>query len=151
MTNLKDIKNRIKSVESTKKITRAMKMVAAAKVKKAENTVKASRPFTAELNNMFRKLLNSVGSYSASTLKIKSAVEKSVIQQGRVLFFLDHFGKPVLHRLLFRFENIGIIPVYPHKQAAERERDRGDECPEFLLPDAESCGGGAAGAGRYRR
>ena len=75
MTNLKDIKNRIKSVESTKKITRAMKMVAAAKVKKAENTVKASRPFTAELNNMFRKLLNSVGSYSASTLKIKSAVD----------------------------------------------------------------------------
>ena len=35
MANLKDIKNRIKSVESTKKITRAMKMVAAAKVKKS--------------------------------------------------------------------------------------------------------------------
>ena len=75
MSNLKDIKNRIKSVESTKKITRAMKMVAAAKVKKAESTVKASRPFTAELNGMFRKLLNSVGTYSATTLKIKSAVD----------------------------------------------------------------------------
>ena len=75
MTNLKDIKNRIKSVESTKKITRAMKMVAAAKVKKAENTVKASRPFTAELNNMFKKLLNSVGSYSSSSLKIKAAID----------------------------------------------------------------------------
>lgn len=75
MANLKDIKNRIKSVESTKKITRAMKMVAAAKVKKAESTVKASRPFTAELNSMFKKLLNSVGSYSAATLKIKSAVD----------------------------------------------------------------------------
>ena len=75
MTNLKDIKNRIKSVESTKKITRAMKMVAAARVKRAENTVKASRPFTAELNSMFKKLLNSVGSYSAETLKIKSAID----------------------------------------------------------------------------
>ena len=75
MTNLKDIKNRIQSVESTKKITRAMKMVAAARVKKAENTVKASRPFTAELNTMFKKLLNSVGTYSASTLKIKSALD----------------------------------------------------------------------------
>lgn len=50
-------------------------MVAAARVKKAENTVKASRPFTAELNTMFKKLLNSVGTYSASTLKIKSAVD----------------------------------------------------------------------------
>lgn len=75
MTNLKDIKNRIQSVESTKKITRAMKMVAAARVKKAENTVKASRPFTAELNTMFKKLLNSVGTYSASTLKIKLAID----------------------------------------------------------------------------
>ena len=75
MGNLKDIKNRIKSVESTKKITRAMKMVAAAKVKKAENTVKMSRPFTNELTAMFKKLLMSVGSYSAQSLKIKSPID----------------------------------------------------------------------------
>ena len=75
MTGLKDIKNRIQSIESTQKITRAMKMVAAAKVKKAENTVKASRPFTAELNSMFKKLLYSVGTYSNSTLKIKQAID----------------------------------------------------------------------------
>lgn len=75
MANLKDIKNRIQSVKSTQKITRAMKMVAAAKVKKAENTVKASRPFTHELTSMFRKLLDNVGSFSASTLKIKTAAD----------------------------------------------------------------------------
>lgn len=75
MTNLKDIKTRILSVQSTKKITRAMKMVAAAKVKKAENTVKASRPFTNELTSMFKKLLNSVGVYSGETLKIQSAID----------------------------------------------------------------------------
>ena len=75
MANLKDIKNRIQSVESTKKITRAMKMVAAAKVKRAESTVKMSRPFTEELNKMFRKLLASVGTYSDTTLKIKSAID----------------------------------------------------------------------------
>ena len=62
MTNLKDIKNRIKSVESTKKITRAMKMVAAAREKTAEKTVKATKPFTAELNSMFKKILTSIGS-----------------------------------------------------------------------------------------
>lgn len=75
MSNLKDIKNRIQSVKSTQKITRAMKMVAAAKVKKAENTVKASRPFTQELNSMFKKLLHSMNGYSSETLKIKSAVD----------------------------------------------------------------------------
>ena len=46
MPNLKDIKSRISSVQNTKKITKAMKMVAAAKVKKAESTVKAARPFS---------------------------------------------------------------------------------------------------------
>ena len=75
MANLKEIKNRIQSVKSTQKITRAMKMVAAAKVKKAENTVKMSRPFTKESVSMFKKLLNSVGTYSSQSLKIKSAID----------------------------------------------------------------------------
>ena len=75
MANLKDIKNRIQSVESTKKITRAMKMVAAAKVKRSETAVKASRPYTKELIGMFQKLLNSVSSYSSETLKIKYAID----------------------------------------------------------------------------
>lgn len=75
MANLKDIKNRIQSVQSTQKITRAMKMVAAAKVKKAESTVKVSRPFTQEVAVMFKKLLASVGSYSNANIKIKTAID----------------------------------------------------------------------------
>ena len=53
MANLRNIKDRINSVKNTQKITKAMKMVAAAKVKKAEAAVKASRPFTLELYKMF--------------------------------------------------------------------------------------------------
>lgn len=75
MANLKDIKNRILSVESTKKITRAMKMVAAAKVKKSETAVITSRPYTKELVSMFQKLLNSVTEFSSESLKIKSAID----------------------------------------------------------------------------
>lgn len=75
MANLKDIKNRIQSVESTKKITRAMKMVAAAKVKRAETSVKTSRPYTRELVSMFQKLMNSVTEFSSETLKIKQAID----------------------------------------------------------------------------
>ena len=75
MANLKDIKNRIQSVESTKKITRAMKMVAAAKVKKSETAVKLARPYTRELVHMFQKLLNSVDEYSSESLKIKYAID----------------------------------------------------------------------------
>ncbi len=57
MANLHDIKNRIKSVKSTGKITQAMKMVASAKVKKAENAAKESRPYTQFLIKIFEELM----------------------------------------------------------------------------------------------
>lgn len=75
MANLKDIKSRIQSVENTKKITRAMKMVAAAKVKKAESSVKSARPFAEELIIAFKKLLKAVGNYTPSTQNIKLPIE----------------------------------------------------------------------------
>ena len=75
MANLKDIKSRITSVQNTKKITKAMKMVAAAKVKKAENTVKAARPFSDELVHLFRKLVTTVGEFSVSGLKVERGLD----------------------------------------------------------------------------
>ena len=75
MPNLKDIKSRIGSVQNTKKITKAMKMVAAAKVKKAENTVKAARPFSDELLFLFRKMLATVGEISTDGLKIEKGID----------------------------------------------------------------------------
>ena len=75
MPNLKDIKSRIGSVQNTKKITKAMKMVAAAKVKKAENTVKAARPFADELLLLFRKMFATVSEISSDGLKIEKALD----------------------------------------------------------------------------
>lgn len=64
MANQKDIKTRINSVKNTQKITRAMKMVASAKVKKAEYSVKSARPFAEELLTMFKRMLATVGTVS---------------------------------------------------------------------------------------
>ena len=75
MPNLKDIKQRIGSVQNTKKITKAMKMVAAAKVKKAENTVKAARPFSDELLQLFRKMITTAGEYSTAGLKVERGLD----------------------------------------------------------------------------
>lgn len=76
MANLKDIKTRIQSVQNTRKITRAMKMVAAAKVKKAESTVKAARPFATELTTVFKRMLKTVnGQFSLENLRVKSAID----------------------------------------------------------------------------
>ncbi len=76
MANLKDIKTRIQSVQNTRKITRAMKMVAAAKVKRAEATVKAARPFASELTTVFKRMLKTVnGNFSLENLKVKTAID----------------------------------------------------------------------------
>jgi F-type H+-transporting ATPase subunit gamma len=66
MPNLKDIRRRIKSVKSTQKITQAMRMVAAAKVKRAENRVKAARPYAAELRSVFSDVFNEMRNHLAS-------------------------------------------------------------------------------------
>lgn len=71
MANLKKIRTRINSIISTQKITRAMKMVASAKVKKFENKVKASRPFTYELEKVFYRLLHSVPEIESKTANFK--------------------------------------------------------------------------------
>ena len=46
MPNLKDLKNRIESVKNTRKITKAMQMVAAAKLRRAQDAAEASRPYS---------------------------------------------------------------------------------------------------------
>lgn len=80
MANLKDIKTRILSVQNTKKITRAMKMVAAAKVKRAETTVKSARPFAEELMVIFRRMLSAVnGEYSLENLHVKKAIDNYAV------------------------------------------------------------------------
>ena len=50
MPNLKDLKNRIASVKSTRKITKAMQMVAAAKLRRAQESAEAARPYTERFN-----------------------------------------------------------------------------------------------------
>ena len=50
MPSLKDLKNRIESVKSTRKITKAMQMVAAAKLRRAQEAAEASRPYTERFN-----------------------------------------------------------------------------------------------------
>jgi F-type H+-transporting ATPase subunit gamma len=56
MPSLKDLKNRISSVKSTQKITSAMKMVAAAKLRRAQDQALASRPYTSLMNKIVSKV-----------------------------------------------------------------------------------------------
>ena len=58
MPSLDDLKKRITSVKSTQKITKAMKMVAAAKLRKAQESAEKGRPFSEKMNNIILNLSN---------------------------------------------------------------------------------------------
>ena len=59
MPNLKDLKNQINSVGSTKKITSAMKMVAASKLRRSQEKAEAARPYSSRLEEMLSSLASS--------------------------------------------------------------------------------------------
>ena len=75
MANLRNTKDRIQSIKNTQKITRAMKMVAAAKVKKAENAVKMSRPFSLELFRTFVEIYNSIEDKDFEEIKTNNPLD----------------------------------------------------------------------------
>jgi len=62
MPSLDDLKKRITSVKSTQKITKAMKMVAAAKLRRAQESAEKGRPFSEKMNNIILDLSNSISS-----------------------------------------------------------------------------------------
>ena len=79
MANLKDLKNRIASVKSTRKITKAMQMVAAAKLRRAQEAAEMSRPYTERFNAVMSGLAASVGG-SDSAPKLLSGTGSDKVQ-----------------------------------------------------------------------
>ena len=66
MPNLKDLKNRIESVKSTRKITKAMQMVAAAKLRKAQEAAEQARPYADKMSLVMNKITSSDNVSSSS-------------------------------------------------------------------------------------
>ena len=71
MASLKDLKNRIKSVKSTQKITKAMKMVAAAKLKRAQEHAEMARPYAEKMTQVVGALAASVGQSESAPLLLR--------------------------------------------------------------------------------
>src|SRR5947199_5023469 len=67
---LKDVKNRIGSVKNIQKITRAMEMVAAARLRRAEQRITALRPYAGAIRRMTRQAAEAAGSSEVSSLPI---------------------------------------------------------------------------------
>lgn len=113
MANLKEIRNRITSVRSTMQITSAMKMVSAAKLKKAQDAITAMRPYSEKLTELLQNLsatldADSGGKYSeqrevnrvlivaiTSNRGLAGAFNSNIIKQVRILTAETYAGKQV--------------------------------------------------------
>ena len=79
MANLKEIRNRITSVSSTMQITSAMKMVSAAKLKKAQDAITAMRPYAEKLTELLQNLSSSLDSDIGGDYTAQREVKKVLI------------------------------------------------------------------------
>ena len=75
MSGLKEIRNRISSVSSTMQITNAMKMVSAAKLKKAQDSITATLPYSNKLSELVRNISASIDAIDSNPLFVKREVK----------------------------------------------------------------------------
>ena len=78
MANLKDLKNRISSVKNTRKITKAMQMVAAAKLRRAQESAEQSRPYAERFMGVLSGLAASVGKSDGAPKLLRGTGENEV-------------------------------------------------------------------------
>ena len=78
MANLKDLKNRISSVKNTRKITKAMQMVAAAKLRRAQESAEHSRPYAERFMGVLSSLAASVGKSEGAPKLLRGTGEDRV-------------------------------------------------------------------------
>ena len=79
MASLKDIRDRIKSVKSIQKVTSAMKMVSAAKVRKAQEKMEQARPYTSALEDVIHHILPDIDRADLDLLQYERLNEKHML------------------------------------------------------------------------
>ena len=79
MPNLKEIRNRITSIGSTMQITSAMKMVSAAKLKKAQDAITAMRPYSSKLTELLQSLSATLDSDAGGAFSKQREVSKALL------------------------------------------------------------------------
>src|SRR6187549_2140248 len=76
---LKEVRNRIKSVQSTQQITKAMKMVSAAKLRRATDAIVQMRPYAMKLQDMLSNIVSNAEGDSGMTLAVARPIEKVLL------------------------------------------------------------------------
>jgi F-type H+-transporting ATPase subunit gamma len=79
MASLRDLRRRIKSVKNTQKITKAMELVAAAKMRRAQERVEAARPYAEEITNVIADIFKRDPEYKHPYLEVREVHKRLVV------------------------------------------------------------------------
>jgi len=79
MANLKDIRKRIGTIDSIRQVTRAMKLVAAAKLRRAQGNMEQARPYARRINGVLKHLLPDINRSSHQLLTMRPASKKAFV------------------------------------------------------------------------
>ena len=111
MANLKDIRDRIKSVKSIQKVTKAMKMVSAAKMRRAQERMELSRPYSDSLSKVIKNLLPDVDRSLLPLLEIREIKRKACIVVSADRGLAGAFNSNVLKVAQKEIDDFGIENV----------------------------------------
>ncbi len=107
---LKEVRNRIKSVQSTQQITKAMKMVSAAKLRRAQDHIVQMRPYAQKLQEMLSNIVSNVDS---SEINIKLATERPVEKVLLIVITSDRGLAGAYNSNIIKAAKAAIANTYP--------------------------------------
>ncbi|MCX7122576.1 MAG: F0F1 ATP synthase subunit gamma [Gammaproteobacteria bacterium] len=121
MATAKEIKSRIRSIESTKKITRAMELIAASKLRKARDRVEASKPYAARILEVISHIANAKTEYNHPYLAQRDVKRIGILlvstDRGLCGGLNNHLFKKALQQIkIWQSQNIEIdVALIGHK------------------------------------
>src|ERR671914_493188 len=92
MPSLKDLRNRIASVKATRKITKAMQMVAAAKLRRAQEAATAARPYAERMNHVLAIITSErglCGAFNANIVRLARQDIQRLLAEGKTVKILS--------------------------------------------------------------
>ncbi|MFP4466386.1 MAG: ATP synthase F1 subunit gamma [Candidatus Goldiibacteriota bacterium] len=137
MATLREVKKRIRSAQNIQQITKAMKMVAAAKLRKAQERILAARPYSDKIIEVINELIADAEGEHYPLLKKNTGVKKEAVivlsaDKGLCGSFNTNISKEVMH--MFR-ENPDICVYYIGKKVMDLLRKFGKGAEKFKFND----------------
>jgi len=135
MHSLHDLRRRIRSISSTAQITKAMQMVAASKMRKAQGTVLAGRPFARLLYRIQREATTRMGDFRHPLLELREVRKRAVILIGADKGLCGALNSN-LFRLAAQFDAASTVFITAGRKAAQFvARSRRQLVAEFAYAD----------------